>query len=160
MVKVKDNFIDKQKHKKILDTMYGADFPWYYNNYKVKPGDNNFQMTHTLYRDHVITSPFFQLVSPILNKLKVKALVRIKCNLTFATPKKIIYGMHTDVDAKCKTAIYYVNSNNGITLFKNKQSVASLANRISIFSSDEIHTGISHTDEQTRMLINLNYYDN
>ena len=68
--------------------------------------------------------------------------------------------MHTDVDAKCKTAIYYVNSNNGVTLFKKQQSVASLANRISIFSSDEIHTGISHTDEQIRMVINLNYYDN
>jgi|TARA_S200002703_G_scaffold28485_1_gene24221 hypothetical protein len=159
MVKIKDNFIDKQKHEKILKTMCSSEFPWYYNNYKVRPGDNNFQMTHTLYRNHAITSPFFQLINPVLDKLKAKALVGIKCNLTFVTPKKIIYGMHTDFDAKCKTAVYYVNSNNGITLFKNKQSVASLENRMVIFSSDSIHTGVSHTDKKIRLVINLNYYD-
>ena len=53
---------------------------------------------------------------------------------------------------------YYVNSNNGYTLFEDGTRVESVANRYLRLSGDLRHTGTSCSDEDRRVLINFNYY--
>ena len=56
------------------------------------------------------------------------------------------------------TAIYYVNDNNGYTEFEDGTIIDSVENRVVIFSSEMLHTGRNCTDENVRVIINLNYF--
>ena len=54
--------------------------------------------------------------------MNVKALVRIKANLNPVSERIIEYKKHKDQENfNCKGAIYYVNSNNGYTMFDNEK---------------------------------------
>jgi membrane peptidoglycan carboxypeptidase len=59
---------------------------------------------------------------------------------------------------KMKTSIFYINSNNGYTRFKNKKMIKSKENRLLSFNTDMEHTGSTCTDENVRIVINLNYF--
>ena len=60
-------------------------------------------------------------LNPILKKIKAKALIRIKANLNPVSQEIIRYDKHVDQDYSCKAAIYYVNSNNGYTMFDSQK---------------------------------------
>ena len=69
-------------------------------------------------------------------------------------------GMHIDLTGQSspqKTAIFYVNTNNGWTEFKKGGKVKSVANRIVIFDSNLEHQGVTCTDKKRRVVINFNY---
>ena len=82
--------------------------------------------------------------------------------ITPETQKIIEHGFHIDnpisKTSKQKTAILYINTNNGYTKFK-KLKVNSEENKMIIFNSKEEHTGSSCTDQEFRVVINFNYYD-
>jgi hypothetical protein len=59
-----------------------------------------------------------------------------------------------------KTAIYYLNTNNGATRFEDGTEISSVENRFVVFDSDNSHTAVSCTDQKARFLINFNYYEN
>ena len=68
---------------------------------------------------------------------------------------------HSDFDnlkltSKSKTAIYYVNTNNGYTVFKNKK-IKSEANKMVIFNGNTQHKVKYQTDRDTRIVINFLY---
>ena len=81
---------------------------------------------------------------------------RIKANMGPRTHEIRRNKFHIDFP-NIITAVYYINTNNGWTEFKNGDKVESVANRIIIFDSDTIHTGTTCTDEKVRVLINFNY---
>ena len=86
----------------------------------------------------------------------------MKANLGPKTPKPITCNFHTDVVKSyvgSKTAVYYINTNNGYTLFKKgKKKVKSVENRIVIFDAMEEHTTVTQTDKDVRLVLNINYY--
>ena len=51
-----------------------------------------------------------------------------------------------------------MNTNNGYTLFENGTKIESVANRMITFPTNMKHTGTSCTDENTRVVINFNYF--
>ena len=55
-------------------------------------------------------------------------------------------------------AIYYVNSNDGYTEFRDGTKVESIANRLAIFPSTMEHTGSTCTNTKFRCVINFNFY--
>ena len=68
------------------------------------------------------------------------------------------FGLHTDAPFKCKTAILYINTNNGITIFETGEEIKSEENKIVMFPSNLKHTGTTHTDEKVRVVLNINYF--
>ena len=167
--KIIDNFLPKEQHKFIENLMCGGGaFPWYFLN--EKSADNvlmgredldNYQFVHTFYiRHNVLSDQYEPVISPLLNKIKPLALIRVKANLNPRTNEIKKYGWHIDYDGnKHTTAIYYVNSNDGKTFFKNGKEVDSVSNRLVIFNGDMLHTGSSCTDRKVRCVINLNYIE-
>ena len=63
---------------------------------------------------------------------------------------------YTD-DPPIKTAILYINTNNGWTEFKNGGKVKSVANRMIMFDTTLLHRGVSCTDEKRRIVVNFNW---
>ena len=95
-----------------------------------------------------------------LKKLYIKKLIRIKCNLVLKTTKIQEHGFHVDYQMKEKfrTAILYINTNNGYTIFKkNNKKIKSVQNKLIDFDGRLQHTGTSCTDAPYRMVINFVY---
>ena len=91
----------------------------------------------------------------------VRKIIKIKANLQPRTNNNIIQSFHTDfpTDWKNKTAVYYLNTCNGYTLFADETKVESIANRFVMFDGHLEHTGVTCTDEPARFVINFNWYD-
>lgn len=160
-MKVIDNFLNNKDFEYIRDQIISIKFPWYYNDNSNYAHDGIAQLTYSFYfwDDPTRVNGNIQLLKPILDKLNVKGLIRIKANLNFpSSDKKAIY--HTDSPfKKTKTAVYYLNSNNGGTKFKDK-FVESKENRMVIFNTQTKHAAIPHdNDRQARFVINFNYYE-
>ena len=156
-----DDFLDEEafdgvRHFLLEDGLC----PWYYNPFIVdnKQTDDVFQFTHTFIRGKdQYFSPHVPMIDPLILKINQSSIYKIKANLGGRTPTNQEGGYHTDFDFKCKTAVFYVNTNNGYTMFKDGTKVDSVANRFVVFDSSAEHTGVSQTDTKVRCLINLNY---
>ena len=92
-----------------------------------------------------------------MNKVEAKKCIRIKANLTFKTPTIEPGPYHYDYK-DMKTAVFYINTNNGYTEFESGVRVSSIANRVCIFDSNLHHRGTTHTEpDPRRIVVNFNY---
>ena len=159
-MQIVDNFLDKEIFEKIHNLLMGSDFDWYFSDVITSNSDNNddFQFCHSFYRDG---SPGirFQVIEPIIKKIEPFALIGVKANLLTKTNILKEYGYHVDVKREnVTTAVFYINTCNGYTLFRDGTKIESKANRLVIFDAQQEHTGSSCTDALTRVVINLNYF--
>ena len=164
-IKIIDNFLNKTDFRNLKNNIFDQDkesvFPWFLQSFKVNKQDNQMQFTHVFYYNNSINSNYFNTLQPILNKIKVKALYRIKANITFKTNKVIPYEYHTDFnngDVVGKVGVFYLHTTNCPTFFKNGKKVNCVENRMVIFPSNIEHTGSTHTDSKIRGVINFNWF--
>ena len=158
MLDIIDNFLDKNIFYKLNNEFLNNNFSWYFQNGKVFENDGTFQFTHLFYDENKINSDRFDIIEPFLSLLNVKSLVKVKLNFT---PKDAVlkkFEFHTDNNFNCNTAIFYLNSNNGKTIFENGEEVNSIENRLVKFNSNIKHTGTSTTDKPYRMVLNVNSF--
>tara|TARA_R100000027_G_C2221510_1_gene86247 strand:- start:65 stop:568 length:504 start_codon:yes stop_codon:yes gene_type:complete len=165
-MEVYDDFLPEYQFKNFDTQVLSNDyFPWYYNNGVVNPFDGKgYQFTHGVFDLHKggTLSALFPSFKPILEKLKVRHLVRIKLNLN---PRTFFHnggGWHVDYTPNdpfphTKTAVFYLNTNNGWTAFKKGGKVKSKSNRIVIFDSSLKHQGVTCTNQNRRVIANINY---
>ena len=160
-MKIYKNLLSEIESKQIEELLCSSNFPWYLN--KIFHDEDispkiNLQMTHSFYQNDMFNSQFKEIVELVKDKINWFSLVRVKANLLFRTDNIIEHGMHCDYIAKnLKTAIYYVNTNNGYTKFKSGKKINSERNKFIEFNSREEHTGSTCTDNDTRIVINFNY---
>ena len=163
-MQVIDNFLPEYQFKQISNMILSNEFSWYFFDGVIEPNDGQCQFTHSFFdmiyggrlSDHY---PLFDIVQ---QKLRVSRLDRIKSNLN---PKTVFHrkgGYHCDNNLRdtyqhTKTAVLYLNTNNGWTEFKKGGKVKSVENRVVIFDSNLEHTGVTCTDEKRRVVINFNY---
>ena len=163
--KIIDNFLDKEEFLKIQNLLLSKNFPWYFqhgvNDLDTDKNINDYQFTHVFYMDLQPRSDYFDILYPILRKLKVGSIIKIKANLLTHTKKIIEHGYHVDYyhheklqDAK--TSVYYLNTNNGYTLFEDGK-VDSVENRMVTFNLNTKHSGTTSTDTKRRVVLNFNY---
>lgn len=164
-MKIFNNFLNEEEYKQIKSVLFGPDFPWYYNDGTVFDSESHkkydFQFVHIFYEFDKINSNYFNLLKPILNKIKYFSLLRIKANLTTQTPSNIIGEMHTDYKVKPKnanitTGIFYLNNNDGYTKFFKKE-IYSEDNKYVEFDGTTKHAAVSSTNSYIRVVLNLNY---
>ncbi len=170
-IEIYDDFLEEKDHKLIYDYFMGNmdkgdienSMCWTWLDGISQKGDGHFQLVHQVFFNNTPISPAWQLMKPIIDKEEVIGLARIKANCLVKTEKEIIFdwAFHTDfhdLGDEAITAIYYVNSNNGKTIFEDGKYVESVANRFVRFPHYMKHTGSTCTDEDRRVIINFNYY--
>lgn len=162
-IEIKNNFLPRNSFLMIKGLFESSDIPWYFNNHIVDsetdPVDH-FQLTHTFYVNHRPFSDFYRNLSPLLDLIKPSILIRIKANLLPMTSRIVKHAMHNDWlsdHANVTTGIFYINTNNGKTIFDTGEEVNSEENKYVEFDSRKLHTGTSCTDQKTRLVINFNY---
>jgi hypothetical protein len=104
-----------------------------------------------------ILAPEFEQLVPIIEKLNYKALIRIKANMYSSTENIQEHAPHQDFTFNNKSALYYVNSNNGYTMLHGNIKVESVKNRLVVFDGSIEHYSTNCTDEQVRVSINFNF---
>jgi len=161
-MKIIDNVLDKEYFLNFKKEIMSPNFPWFLNSYRVFEDDKDKQFTHTFYRDYTIQSKYWNQLYPVLLKLKALAFVRIKANLNLKKNINYRSKMHKDYEIQSKnykSAIFYINTNNGYTLFKDGKKVDCVENRLLIFNSHKEHCAVDCTDQDTRIVINIIYCD-
>ena len=119
----------------------------------------NFQLIHEFYSNHKQQTDQFQILMPLLARIKPSSLIRIKANLNPRTTEIIEHGFHIDHTAQnAKTSIFYLNTNDGYTSFEDKTQVKSVENRLATFDSCLRHSSSTCTDSEARIVINFNYF--
>ena len=157
-MKIIDNFLPEEEFKSIQSLMMGGEFRWFYVEGRATKDDGLYHMTHMFFQPEVgLNSEHLDMWNTFMNKVEAKKCERIKANLTFKTPTIELSEYHRDYD-DMKTAIFYINTNNGYTEFESGVRVSSVANRVCIFDSNLKHRGVSHTEgDQQRIVVNFNY---
>jgi len=162
-MKIIDNFLNKEDLEDLKTIVLGATFPWYINDGVTQPDDGHIQFTHLIYKDDAFKSSYTLGGLDIFKELLgFKKILRAKFNLLQRTDKIIEHGLHTDISElsnKVKTAILYLNTNNGYTKFANGDLVESVENRLVLFAGKVQHAGSTCTDKRYRAVFNLNFED-
>ena len=170
-IQVHDNFLKQTEHEALYNVFGTQDVNWYYNDFINSPMDDdsdyNFQFVHPMYHydesgTTLIKSPYKKLIDPILSKLNVQILLRMKFNMNTRTNEIIESNFHVDNSTSpnaYKIAIFYLNSNDGYTLFECGRRIESVANRVVIFDGKLKHCGTSCTNQKNRIVLNINYID-
>lgn len=169
-----DNFLDEESFLHVKKEIESLSFPWMVSNI-VTPecfenhNDTeyeekfNAQLSHLLYEKHCPVSNYFSVCVPLIEKIKPLSLIKVKANLRLycANPDKDKFFMHNDFyKDSITTAIYYVNTNDGYTLFETGERVESVENRLLRFPSKMTHVGVGQTNTRFRYVININFVEN
>ena len=164
-----DNFLDEENFN-MLRQLFTEEYNgeqlstfkpcWMYQSsvaYSNSTEGNLFYMTHILYDNNIPSSPFYDKIIPLLEKLEVHGLLRIKANLYPNTYKLHEHPMHTDKNFSHSGAILSLNTCDGYTKLKDGTKIDSVANRILLFDASEEHCSTTTTNVPARFNININY---
>lgn len=168
MKKVLDNFLSQQHYHELVEHVNNHE--WYYNpmivydKSNMNPEDqgyagpdtpNDYQMVIPICRDGWIHDRFIvEIFSYYLNP---SAWVRIKANFSPKRNKLIENELHIDANFGDMTGIFYINSNDGYSHFRDGSKVESVANRMVIFPRETYHSGTTSTTDH-RIVINFNWF--
>ena len=159
MIKIIDNFLSEEEFESIQSYMMGGEFNWFYSEGRSYGDDGSYQMLHMFYQADVgSNSKHLPMWNIFMKNVEAKECKRIKANLTFRTPTIEPASWHIDYDDDGKTAVFYINTNDGYTEFESGVRVSSVANRACIFDSNLKHRGTTHAEgDQQRIVVNFNY---
>ena len=190
-IQIHDNFLTQTEYEALYNVFKSHEVNWYYDDFINSPidddSDYNFQFVHPIYhynengplfledsenwynRLRLIKSSHKKLIDPILSKLNVEVLLRMKFNMNIRTNEIIESNFHVDIGTSLpyldlnpneyKIAIFYLNNNDGYTLFECGKKIESVANRVVIFDGKLKHCGTSCTNQKNRIVLNINYID-
>jgi len=160
MPKVINNFFKKKDFKKIKETILSPYFGWYSQigvTYGKRKKEKEILFCHNFYCDNKVNSQFFSsVIQPFIDRYKISKLIRAKLNLYPQTKKIIKHKFHVDQNYSHQVLLFYFNSNDGKTLFKNKE-VKSVENTAVIFDGKTKHASTTCTNKPYRLTLNLNY---
>lgn len=169
-----DNFLPPSLFNDIQQLISSERMHWIFSPYASGPETHDeFYFVHRVFTafapdlnlppmsqpEHV--SHIFQDIKPILYflddrlKFTVDRLFRINCTLCTYQGGYKPQAMHTDFPIPHYTGIYYINTNNGPTLFEDTK-VDSVANRFVLFDGSTRHAASIQDDVHARYNIVFN----
>jgi hypothetical protein len=161
---IKDNLIEIQHFLSLKKLLCSSDFPWFYFPHQTSEvlNDSSYFFHNFYYTKQKNNSNYLNYIEPIIDFLNPHSLISIRANLIIKR-KETNCKYHVDSlgskKMSHKTAVFYVNTNNGYTKFKkNNVKVDCIENRIVIFPSNLEHKAVGQTDQDQRIVININFY--
>ena len=159
---IKNNFLD-DVHLAQLDALINNGyFAWYLQKEQASIGSNDgCWFSHRIYGADEPASPSYKpMIEIFKDYLKYVSLCRITVNLLPRQENPSISDFHTDYDGeKITTAIFYLNTNNGVTEIKGGDRIDSVRNRLIMFPANTTHRAIGQTDVNQRIVINFNFIE-
>ena len=155
-----DNLIDERSFSNIQNTIFNPEsFPWFINHSITgNSEDKEYYLTHMLYVDYKPNSPMFDLFLPVIEKINPLAIIRVKANWYPPTDKIVEHQYHQDRNFDHCGAVFYLNTNNGKTIFDDGTEIKSVENRLLLFNPYQPHKSTTCSDNSMgRYNINMNF---
>ena len=166
-VQIFNNFLDQEIFLEIKKFIMSPRCQWRYVNYIAhkdgRDNDNDGYFVHSFkdchpqtFEDRYPESPYFPLISKILDKIKYQNILRIRSSLYPRRDVQKPDPFHIDYNFPHKVCIFYVNTNNGYTMFENGEKIPSVENQLATFDGNEKHCSVVLTDTSARYIVNIN----
>ena len=170
-IEIIDNFLEQDEFNELQKFFMSPRSQWRFIDFVVSKDQDNqekdgyfvhsFRDLHPVaYKDRFPISPNYSVLDKLMEKLKrkisFKQILRIRSSLFTRREQQIPDAFHVDYKFDHKVCIFYINSNNGYTLFKSGEKVESIANRILIFDGLKEHSTVVQSDTSARYIININ----
>jgi len=185
-MKVIDNFLSKSYFKEVSSFIESENFNWYYIKnigvyYKDKENlDREFGFSHAFINENgEVTSQLANFLKPmflnILDLTNKEKILRARAVMTNNVGKSVLYEKHVDIYRPHTAAIFYINESDGDTIlynqkiftkeeFDNKKNdypilkkISPKPNRLLVFNGTTLHSSVSPTKNNARIIINSNY---
>jgi uncharacterized protein (UPF0248 family) len=156
-----DNVLPEEDFQNIKNSMLNPNFPWNYtpvvsNKKENLPISASYYFTHQFWSGFQ-TEPESHVFAPILNQIECHAVMRIKGNLYPSTETIVHHMDHIDYEFPHRGAIFYINTNNGLTVIDGKE-VESIENRLLLFDPTIPHHSTTCTNDKCRVNVNFNFF--
>ena len=166
-VQIFNNFLDQEVFLEVKKFIMSPRCQWRYVNYIAhkdgRDNDNDGYFVHSFkdchpqtFEDRYPESPHFPLIAKILDKIKYQNILRIRSSLYPRRDVQKPDPFHIDYDFPHKVCIFYVNTNNGYTMFENGEKIPSVENQLATFDGNEKHCSVVQTDTSARYIVNIN----
>ena len=162
MFEIIDNVLPKEEFENIKNFMLNPNFPWNLTTVVTNEKENlpisaSYYFTHEFWSGFH-TEPEAQVFAPLMNKMDCKSMMRIKANLYPSTEIIVHHDNHIDYEFSHKGAIFYLNTNNGLTVIEDKIEVNSIENRLLLFDASRLHRSTTCSDDKCRVNVNFNFF--
>lgn len=170
MIKVIDNYLMPYEYDMIRAYFEGdmdngtvdGSCNWNFVDGCAQLGDGHFHFNSLIHSMFEVRVPrAYELLKPLIERTNMSSIARIKANCMLKTHELMVFtnGFHDDYppESNIITGIYYINTNDGYTLFEDGQKCESVANRFCMFPSGMKHTATTCTTTNRRLLINFNF---
>ncbi len=153
MYKIFDNFLSEEECLKIKNSILNSEFSW-----NLTPNVSNIQENLKITSSYDVTHLFdsYEIFDVLLKKLSPSKVIRIKANLYPSTEKLESHNKQLDYDYENIGAIYYLNTNNGLTILEDNVEVESVRNRLLLFDGSKLHCSTTCSDDKCRVNVNMN----
>jgi len=174
-IEIIDNFLTSYQADSYFKLFQDGtnEFPlYYYDDLNGRSYLGNYYFVHTFIdgtKPCRFADEYFHVFAPLLSKLNLttsngkgynlERLLRLKVNLYPRTHRRVHHQSHNDYgpDRGLGTCLYYVNDNNGFTIFDRKRKIRSKKNRAVFFDGSNKHHSTTPTDCNWRASINIDY---
>ena len=175
-IEIRDDILSDYDYRQIEGVFIGPRFPWYFmdnlnvsKENAINPNAKSFLGNYYFHNylfyyqgKTVVAAEEMNLFTSFCDQLgiSVEKLWRVKANLYPRTQKKVHHLPHRDYDPGMgyRTALYYVNTNNGYTKFDGtSKTIKSKKNRVALFDGSNPHHSTTPTDVNYRLTINFDY---
>ena len=162
MHKIIDNVLPKENFEDIKNFMLNCNFSWNLtpvvtNQKENLPTTASYYFTHEFWSGFN-TEPQTQMFTLLLNIMECKAIIRIKGNLYPSTETIVHHDNHCDYEFPHKSGIFYINTNNGLTILEDKVEIKSIENRLLLFDASRPHRSTTCSDDKCRVNVNFNFF--
>jgi hypothetical protein len=154
MHKIYDNFLSEDEFLKIKNSILNNEFSWNLTP-NVSNLQENLKITSSYYFTHLFET--YEIFESLLGKLNPEKVIRIKANLYPSTEEIEKHSNHIDYEFENIGAIYYLNTNNGLTILEDTVKVESVKNRLLLFDGSKLHCSTTCSDDKCRVNINMNF---
>ncbi len=167
-IQVIDNFLSDyyaDTYVKVFDGIRGGAgcFPWFFcNDLNKKSYLGNYYFNHQVIMNYKVENDLWlSIFEPLVNRIGISFndVWRLKVNLYPRTHLRVHHEPHCDYKPDCglRTCLYYVNDNNGMTVFDGKKKVRSKKNRAILFDGSNKHHSTTPTNCNWRCSINVDF---
>tara|TARA_X000000368_G_scaffold271299_1_gene215055 strand:- start:23 stop:565 length:543 start_codon:yes stop_codon:yes gene_type:complete len=156
--KIIDNFLSEDVFLHIKSELTSILLPWQWDD-KITFEDEECSDGYFAagFYNGTILHPAFQIITPLLDKIDPKSLIRVKMNLYTRTENLIHHSDHQDYPFTHKGGLFSLNTCDGFTVIEGKE-IKSVANRMIYFDPSILHHSTNCTNTPARMNINFNYF--
>jgi len=162
-MQVTEDFLQEEYYDHLNEIITSTQFPWMFQKRVANIGEdpeedlNHYYFVHSLFFQNKIESPLYDDFLYLFQSLNVQFLHRARVLMFVNQGEQYIHDRHVDHTTNCKTALIYMNTNDGFTDFETGERVESVKNRLLLFDGSVPHSSSTPTNTKERLLLSVTY---